>query len=58
MHDLAHEFREVDVRAMSERITPRALFDWIAYFRARANPNRNMLRDPDEIEKMAAMLYG
>ena len=49
---------EVDVRRLVAAITYAELLAWARYLHARAEPDRPWLRDPDQIEKAAAMRYG
>lgn len=49
---------EIDVRRLVAAITYADLLLWARYLQARNAPARPWLRDPAQIEQMAALIYG
>ena len=49
---------EIDVRRLVAAITYAELLAWARYLHARNEPARPWIRDADQIEQMAALIYG
>lgn len=49
---------EIDVRRLMSAITYAELVAWARYLQAKDAPAKAWIRDPDQIERMAAMIYG
>ena len=58
IYDLAHEFRELDVRRVAAAVTVAELREWRRYFDARSAPDKGWIRDGDQAAAMSAFYYG